>query len=98
MQYRLTLPLAAALVLVACADDTGERSPTSPGSLPWRTSASLEISPETRQLEGLARRFALALNEPGFRQRLHARLRTSPYRENKLPFRVEAGERGWTTP
>ncbi|MDH4132675.1 MAG: hypothetical protein OEV95_12815, partial [Gemmatimonadota bacterium] len=94
MQYRLTLPLAAALVLVACADDPSERSPTAP-SAPFRNGANLEVSPETRQLEGLARRFALALNEPGFRERLHARLKASRFQENKLHFRrtVEADQR-----
>ena len=91
MQSRLTLPLAAALVLAACADNTSERSPTAPGST-IRPGAALDVSPETERLEGVTRRLALALNQPGFRQRLFARLAASPYRENKLSFRrtVEA--------
>ena len=94
MQSRLTVPLAAALVLAACADNTSERTPTAPGS-PLRPGAALEVSPETERLEGVTRRLALALNQPGFRHRLYARLAASPYRENKLSFRrtVEADQK-----
>jgi len=94
MQSRLTLTLAAALVVAACADNTSERSPTAPGSA-LLTGRALEVSPETERLEGVARRMALALSQPGFRQRLFARLAASPYRENKLSFRrtVEADQK-----
>jgi hypothetical protein len=94
MQSRLTLPLAAALVLTACADNTSERPPTAPGST-LRPGAALEVSLETARLEGVARRMALALSQPGFRQRLFARLAASPYREHKLSFRrtVEADQK-----
>src|SRR5690606_7206009 len=42
------------------------------------------VTEETRQLEGLARRLAIALGDPAFRARFRARLEASPFREGKL--------------
>jgi hypothetical protein len=61
------VPQTAVLLTVLCSAACNDREspPTAP---PEPTvSAAADISPDTRQLEGLARRFALALKNPGFR-------------------------------
>jgi hypothetical protein len=45
-------------------------------------------------MERLARRFAVALHDPGFRAYVRRRLTDSPYREHKLAFRQFLGEEG----
>jgi len=53
----------------------------------------ITVTAETQALEGVTRRLALALADPGFRARFRARLTTSPYREQKLHLQrtLEAG-------
>jgi len=88
------LALAATLALAACGPDDPARAPTGPGTA--YLSGTLTVSPETRQLEGLTRRLAMALNDPAFRGRLYGRLATSPYPEGKIQLQrtLESGGRG----
>lgn len=88
------LALAATLALAACGPDDPVRAPTGPGSA--SVSSTLTVSPETRQLEGITRRLAMALNDPAFRARIYARLITSPYPEGKIQLQrtLESGSRG----
>jgi hypothetical protein len=78
------VPQTAVLLTVLCSAACNDREspPTAP---PEPTvSAAADISPDTRQLEGLVRRFALALRNPGFRAEVEARLDASPYPEGKI--------------
>lgn len=73
------LALTAALA-TACADDPSP-TPTAPAV---DLASVSSVSAETHQLEGMTRRLALALGDPGFRARLYHRLQTSPYPEGKI--------------
>ncbi len=74
--------IAATLLLAACSTTDQPAEPTAPVSS--NLSQALTVSAETQALEPVARRLALALGEPGFRQRLHDHLERSPFREHKL--------------
>ncbi|MDZ4865112.1 MAG: hypothetical protein SGJ01_16955, partial [Gemmatimonadota bacterium] len=73
---------AATLTLAACSTTDQSAEPTAPVSS--NLTQALTVSAETQALEPVARRLALALGEPGFRQRLHDQLERSPFREHKL--------------
>ncbi|MEO8636373.1 MAG: hypothetical protein ABI587_13955 [Gemmatimonadales bacterium] len=73
---------AATLTLAACSSPEPSDEPTAPVSS--NLTQTLSVSPETQALEPVARRLALALGEPAFRQRLHDELERSPFREHKL--------------
>ncbi|MEO8138883.1 MAG: hypothetical protein ABI742_04500 [Gemmatimonadota bacterium] len=92
--YRIPAPaaLVATLALAACGTEDPARTPTAPN--PATLSGTLSVSAETRQLEGITRRFALALNDPGFRARLYQRLATSPYPEGKIQLQRTLDETG----
>ncbi len=89
-----SLALAASLTLAACGPDDPVRTPTAPGGA--AVSAQLSVSAETRQLEGITRRLALALGDPAFRARLYGRLLNSPYPEGKIQLQrtLENASRG----
>lgn len=91
---RISAPivLVASLALAACGTEDPARAPTAPGSA--SISATLTVSPETRQLEGITRRFALALSDPEFRARLYARLAASPFPEGKIQLQRTLADRG----
>jgi len=74
--------LVALALLAACAGENSTPVPTENGPASLR--ASLSVSAETQALEPVARRLALALNDPAFRRRFHDRLAHSPIREGKL--------------
>jgi hypothetical protein len=77
----LVAVLVSGVALSACSEDPA-RAPTMPN--PAALTATSAVSAETRQLEGITRRLALALNDPGFRARLKARLEQSPFPEGKI--------------
>lgn len=88
---RLLLATALAGTLSAC-EAPDPASPThSPN--PRAVRPDITVSAETQQLEGAARRLALALADPEFRARFRDRLARSPYREGKLHLQrtLEAG-------
>jgi len=77
------LPAAAAglLLLAAC----GAPDPVSaPEDRALQAGPALAVTAETSQLEGMARRLALALADPVFRARLRGRLEASPFPEHKI--------------
>lgn len=79
---RILIPFAL-LALAACADrDAPTPFAPKPSSPPPAASRA-----ELPRMEGLARRFALALRDPVFRAYVARRLDRSPFREHKLPFR-----------
>jgi hypothetical protein len=73
--------LLAVLTLAACAVEEPSPGPSGPAPPP---AAGGGVTPETARLEGIARRLAVALADPGFRGRLYARLTASPFREGKI--------------
>ena len=76
--------LAVATIVVglaACDDPTPAHDPVAPTPDPGPV---LAVSPATNRLEGVARRLAKALHDPGFRARVYARLKNSPYPEGKI--------------
>ncbi len=73
---------AATLTLAACSTTDQSAEPTAPVSS--NLTQTLTVSAETQALEPVARRLALALGDPAFRQRLHWRLEHSAVREHKL--------------
>ena len=85
MSHRITpAALAGLLLLAACGErDLAAPAPPAPGAA-TAARADLTVTEETRQLEGLARRLAIALGDPAFRARFRARLEASPFREGKL--------------
>lgn len=79
----LSRPFRAALnggllALAACTEP--DAGPVSPGSGP----PPVTVSPETARLEGIARRFALALGDSTFRAGVQRRLVASPHPEGKF--------------
>ena len=77
------LPAASAglLLLAAC----GGPDPTAaPEDRALQAGPALAVTAETNQLEGMARRLALALADTAFRARLHQRLEASPFPEHKI--------------
>ncbi len=94
--YRNPAPLvlAATLALAACGPDGPAPAPTGPGAASVR--GPITVSAETRQLEGITRRLAMALNDPAFRARLYGRLAASPYPEGKIQLQrtLDGGGRG----
>ncbi len=90
---RIPVPvaLAATVVLAACGTEDLARTPTAPAAA---LNGPITVSPETRQLEGMARRLALALGDPGFRARLYGRLQASPFPEGKIQLQRTLEERG----
>ncbi|HMV30688.1 MAG TPA: hypothetical protein PKA50_01100 [Gemmatimonadales bacterium] len=93
MSSRLFLACAAGTVLLAAC--TGPDPVATPEHPAARVAPGIMVSPETVQLEGLARRLAVALGDPAFRSRFRARLEASPYPEHKLHLqRTLAGEGG----
>ena len=76
----------ALLALSACAGENSGPTPTDPSS-----DRALLVSPETGRLEGVARRLARALADPGFRARIYARLRASQYPEGKIQLQRTFG-------
>lgn len=68
--------------LIAC--EAPESASPTRASSPRLLSPDLTVSAETRQLEGAARRLAIALADPAFRARFRDRLARSPHREGKL--------------
>ena len=83
MSFRRTAALVTLLLAAtACAERGEDGPPTAPPTA--APPVAQAVTPETRELEGVARRLALALADPGFRARLRARLEASPIREHKL--------------
>jgi hypothetical protein len=81
---RITTLLTLLLLATACGERGSEAAPTGPEADLTPTDPALAVSPETRRLEGVARRLALALHDPAFRARFRARLFASPFREQKI--------------
>ena len=88
----LPATLLVALLFVAC--DDRETAPTAPPVPEVPVAAAAGISPETEQLEGLARRVALALRNPAFRREVKARLDASPFPEGKIHLQRFLAEGG----
>lgn len=82
MSFRRTAALVTLLLAMACAERGEDGPPTAPATP--APPVAQAVTAETRELEGVARRLALALADPGFRSRLRARLEGSPIREHKL--------------
>jgi len=74
-----------ALCLGACAERDTPASPSLPPPPQAESPATLSRT-NTPKMERLARRFARALRNPGFRSYVQRRLNDSPWREHKLPF------------
>src|SRR5690606_7981423 len=85
MSHRITPAALAGLLLLAACGERDLAAPATPAPGPATAArADLTVTEETRQLEGLARRLAIALGDPAFRARFRARLEASPFREGKL--------------
>ncbi len=80
--FRLLLATLAAGTLTAC-DSPEPVSPTASRNA-LAVPPDIAVTAETQALEGAARRLALALANPDFRDRFAARLKASPFREQKL--------------
>lgn len=79
--------LLLAGLLVACADQNSQ--PLAPSV---RLDATAQVSAETRELEGLARRFAKALRNPAFRAEVKSRMDASSYPEHKIQLQRFLGD------
>ncbi len=89
---RLLLATVVAGTLSAC--EAPESASPGPASNPRSVRPDITVSAETRQLEGAARRLAVALADPAFRARFRDRLARSPYREGKLHLQRTLEARG----
>lgn len=75
--------------LSACAD---REAPTPPHATQLAATPPAVGRAQLPRMERLARRFAVAMHDPGFRAYVRRRLDGSLYREHKLPFRRFLGE------
>ncbi len=90
MPIRPTAGLVLLATLSACAD--GPTLPPGPDPSPPGAAAAVS-PPATLGMERLARALAMAMDAPGLRMWLVARLDASPVREGKLHFQALVGER-----
>jgi hypothetical protein len=93
--FRTPIPavLATALAVVSCSEHDAQ--PTAPVESPSSVvTPATDVSAETRTLEGLARRLAMALRNPAFRAEVKARLDGSPFPEHKIHLQRFLAEHG----
>ena len=78
--------LAATALLAALVGCTDQPTPTAPPPGSQSIQSSGTPADQQAMMERLARRFAQALNNPGFRSRVHASLEQSHFPEHKVYF------------
>lgn len=87
MRHILRLSAAAGLAAFALACTEGPTPPpASQESGPEARALTRGASPAQERLERLARRLAMALDDPGLRRGVLAQVETSPFREGKVHF------------